>query len=279
MDSKRCGTRGEQQSGFTLVEVAIIVMALSILSAILLPQIGGFLRDARYARAREDVGAIGVAMMQMLKDTGESAFWAEPQGNWRTPDRAFEDSGEPIGLLIGDGDTPDGQDQWDWRAAFGDYVVSGTTDFGGVSLENGVVDSFANHLIQNDPYNFDTSATTGPDWSRYRTPADMIDGDHSADVPGGLVFDGSGGQGFNSEFAWRGPYLDAVRPDPWGNRYMANVLWLTMPQGADSSGYMRTVIVISAGPDEEIDTPFGLIGGFSPADDDIAYPVAYGSLR
>lgn len=279
MDTQRSELPGDRDRGFTLVEVAIIVMALSILSAILLPQIGGFLRDARYARAREDVGTLGVAMMQMLKDTGESSFYAEPQGNWRSPYRVSEGDGEPVGLLIGDGDTPDGPEQWDWRAPFGDYVVSGGTDFGDQWLENGIVDSFANHLIQNDPSNFDTGGTVGPDWSRYRTPADMIDGDYSAGVPGGLVFDRAGGQGFNSEFAWRGPYLDAVRPDPWGNRYMSNVLWLAMPQGSDGSGYMRTVIVVSAGPDEQIDTEFGLVGGFAVADDDIAYPVAYGSLR
>lgn len=267
------------QAGFTLVEVAIIVMVLAILSAILLPQIGGFLRDARYARAREDVGAIGVAMMQLLKDIGESSFYTEPQGNWRSPYRIGENDGEPVGLLIGDGDTPDGEDQWDWREPFGGQVSSAGTDFGDVWVKEGVVDSFANHLIQNDPSNFDTSAGAGPDWRRYRTPADMIGGDYSAGVPGGLLFDGVGGQGFNSEFGWRGPYLDAVRPDPWGNRYMANVLWLTMPQGAASSGFMRTVVVVSAGPDEEIDIPFGLVGGFAGADDDIAYPVAYGSLR
>ena len=174
MDTQRSELPGDRDRGFTLVEVAIIVMALSILSAILLPQIGGFLRDARYARAREDVGTLGVAMMQMLKDTGESSFYAEPQGNWRSPYRVSEGDGEPVGLLIGDGDTPDGPEQWDWRAPFGDYVVSGGTDFGDQWLENGIVDSFANHLIQNDPSNFDTGGTVGPDWSRYRTPADMM---------------------------------------------------------------------------------------------------------
>ena len=106
--------------GFTLVEVSIIVMALAILSAILLPQIGVFLRDARFARAREDVAAIGVAMMQWLKDTGESSFYASPQGNWRSPRRFQESDGEPVGLLIGDGDTPDGLDR---ASSFGTFNV------------------------------------------------------------------------------------------------------------------------------------------------------------
>lgn len=192
---------------------------------------------------------VEVAMMQLLKDTGESSFHTAPQGSssWRSPQR----DGQPVGLLLGDGDTPDG----------------------------GLVDTFANHLIQNQPADVYHEGGAGEVWERYRTPADMLAGDHSSGVPGGLQFDGASGQGFNSEFAWRGPYLDAVRPDPWGNRYMANVLWLTMPQGADSSGFIRPVIVLSAGPDEEVDTYFDSVGGFVLGEDDIAYPVSYGSLR
>jgi type II secretory pathway pseudopilin PulG len=272
--------KNHEDRGFTLVEVAIIVMALSILSAILLPQIGVFLRDARFARAREDVAAIGVSMMQMLKDTGESSFHASPQGNWRSPERVGYDSGEPVGLLIGDGDTPDGDSRfYDWRYALGEDVSSQGTDFADAWVTEGLVDTFANHLIQNHPADVNHEGGAGRSWQRYRTPADMESGDYSSGVPGGLQFDGSSGQGFNSEFAWRGPYLDAVRPDPWGNRYMSNVLFLTNPQGEDSSGFIRPVIVLSAGPDEEVDTAFSSVGGFLLGDDDIAYPVSYGSLR
>jgi len=272
--------QARDQRGFTLVEVSIIVMALAILSAILLPQMGVFLRDARYARVREDVATIGVSMMQLLKDTGESSFHGSPQGNWRSPQRFAEGSGDPIGLLIGDGDTPDGNERfYDWRTPLGSAVANAGTDFADVWVGGGIVDTFANHLIQNNPADVEHAGGAGQSWERYRTPADMVGGDYSSGVPGGLQFDGPGGQGFNSEFAWRGPYLDAVRPDPWGNRYMSNVLWLTMPQGADSSGFIRPVIVLSAGPDEEVDTPFDSVGGFVLGDDDIAYPVSYGSLR
>lgn len=48
---------------------------------------------------------------------------------------------------------------------------------------------------------------------------------------------------------WRGAYLTApIDPDPWGNRYMANVQYL----GASAND----VVVYSAGADEEIDTLF-----------------------
>lgn len=278
---RRVSGSSASSAGFTLVEVSIIIMSLAILSAIMLPQIGVFLRDARMARVREDVAALGVAMMQLLKDTGESSFYCEPQGRGRTPER-MDESGEiaPVALLIGDGDTPDGgSDFYEWRQPFDGEIDSSATDFGGVSLRSGLVDTFANHLIQNDPTSLSTAGQVGGAYDRYRTPADMRGGDASSGVGGGLQFDPIGGQGFNSEFAWRGPYLDGVRPDPWGNRYMANVLWLAMPEFADGSGFMRAIIVLSAGPDEEVDTPFGSIGGFFHGDDDIAYPVAYGTLR
>ena len=272
---------GGRPEGFTLVEVSIIVMVLAVLSAILLPQIGVFLRDARMARAREDVAAIGVAMMQMLKDTGESAFYCDGQVVGRTPPRTSTARGtHSIGLLIGDGDTPDAGFGREWTVPLGEEVPTPSTDFAGLSIPAGIVDTFANQLVQNNPAGA-SGAGTGLPWRRYRTPADMRSGDPSAGVPGGLQFDPTSGHGFNSEFAWRGPYLDAIRPDPWGNRYMANTLWLALPQGRGSgaAGFMRSVVVLSAGPDEEIDTPFGSVGGFVHGDDDIAYPVAYGSLR
>lgn len=48
---------------------------------------------------------------------------------------------------------------------------------------------------------------------------------------------------------WKGAYLTApLDPDPWGNRYMVNVQYL----GASTND----VVVLSAGPDEEIDTVY-----------------------
>jgi hypothetical protein len=48
--------------------------------------------------------------------------------------------------------------------------------------------------------------------------------------------------------AWRGAYLDGpVNPDPWGNRYAVNVIYL--------GPNVNDVVVMSAGPDEAVDTP------------------------
>jgi type II secretory pathway pseudopilin PulG len=61
---------------------------------------------------------------------------------------------------------------------------------------------------------------------------------------------------------WRGPYLDApLDPDPWGNRYAVNTQYLR-------SGTTNDVFVLSAGPDEEIDTAF-TVNGAVPGEDDI----------
>lgn len=61
---------------------------------------------------------------------------------------------------------------------------------------------------------------------------------------------------------WRGAYINApIDPDPWGNRYAVNVLYLRTSTSND-------VFVLSAGPDEEIDTGF-TFNGARPGDDDI----------
>ncbi len=62
--------------------------------------------------------------------------------------------------------------------------------------------------------------------------------------------------------AWGGAYLNLGQGDPWGNRYAANVYFLSQTEGID-------VVVLSAGPDQEIDSSFE-IDGFVPGDDDIA---------
>lgn len=65
---------------------------------------------------------------------------------------------------------------------------------------------------------------------------------------------------------WRGAYINApIDPDPWGNRYAVNVLFLRSSTAND-------VFVLSAGPDERIDTPF-TVNGAVPKGDDITSVV------
>jgi len=75
---------------------------------------------------------------------------------------------------------------------------------------------------------------------------------------------GLGGAGSYSVAAggWRGAYISApMDPDPWGNRYAVNTEYL-------KSTTTNDVFVLSAGPDEEIDTPF-TFNGARRGDDDI----------
>jgi hypothetical protein len=81
---------------------------------------------------------------------------------------------------------------------------------------------------------------------------------------------------FNAEYSWRGSYLTApIRPDPWGNRYMINVQFLdTQPDLLTSFNAMALdVFVLSAGPNEQVDTPFAMDGA-TPGDDDEIYVIS-----
>lgn len=66
-------------------------------------------------------------------------------------------------------------------------------------------------------------------------------------------------------FAWRGPYLDDLAPDPWGRAYLINSENLMPNQ--DEAGY-----VLSAGPNGEVETDFEIgrtSGSVTPGGDDL----------
>ncbi len=69
--------RRADQTGFTLVEVAGVLLALGVLVAVLVPNIGRFNSLARSVRVREDLGAICSSLKVMLDDLGLSAYWGE----------------------------------------------------------------------------------------------------------------------------------------------------------------------------------------------------------
>jgi prepilin-type N-terminal cleavage/methylation domain-containing protein len=56
--------------GFTLVEAAVAIAVVAILSGIIIPMIIKSIRDARNARARNDIHVIVAAIAAQLKDTG-----------------------------------------------------------------------------------------------------------------------------------------------------------------------------------------------------------------
>ena len=252
------------KSGWSLIELTIILICLSVLCAILAPVIGAFVRNARVCRAREDVQCIGNAIWMFIEDTGNSFFLQNGCGNptggasrqddvWVNGSAPNLDASNRVELLVSNGDIPQTLD-------------AGVSDWAR-PVNFGVVDFMAYHLITNTPGNDAINA--------YRTPLNLDKG------PGGIGSDWMFAQrasgGFNSEFSWRGPYITApLDPDPWGNRYAGNVIYLDpcVNSGNDTvavngvNGWTFDCVVLCAGSDEEIDTPFSQ-DGLTPGDDDM----------
>lgn len=225
-----------KDGGFTLAEVAIIVLVLAILAAIMIPQIGAFNRLVRIIKVKEDLVVLCTMMKVMLDNTGFSEFLIDPQDSTSTP----------IGLLVGDGEVPTdnlnpggsvGPDgAWDLVQGVDDPFDEDTDQGTTVAFE---IDFFDNHLIENDPDD------TGDDTKNYTTPNDLP-------------------AGFNAFFAWRGPYInDRIEPDPYGVRYASNVFALHREDFDD--GYTSGVVCFSAGPNKEAETVFNQPNGGAAA--------------
>lgn len=252
----------EDDRGVSLVEAAMILSVMAILSAVTAPSISGYIDQARQARVREDVTNIANAIQEFITDNAEHQFLrngSDGSLDGTPPTRA--DTTNRIDLLVGDGDIPTltatlaAETYWT-------QAVNGTT-----------VDTLSNHLVENTP--------EGLTANRYRHPGDI-----TVPTPGGnnIDFARTSSSGLNAPYAWRGPYLRGpVGPDPWGNRYAVNVAFLdpaatasitAITSGFSSGDYPRLdVFVLSAGADEEIDTQSAQDGAVR-GDDDIIYLVS-----
>lgn len=244
----------------SLVEATIVLSTVSLLTAILAPQAASYVDTARQARAREDAKVIGDAINTFINDNGEVQFLIDGSNGTASQPPTRPDANR-VNLLVSDGDIPALA-----TAIAGDTLwttaVNGTT-----------VDTLSNHLIENVP-----AEAAG---SRYRNPTDI-----TVAAPGGnnTDFARAESSGLNAPYAWRGAYLQGpVDPDPWGNRYAVNVAYLdpspTAAVAGVATGFLVTdlarldVFVLSAGPDEEIDTQFDQDGAV-PGDDDFVYLVS-----
>jgi prepilin-type N-terminal cleavage/methylation domain-containing protein len=87
-----------------------------------------------------------------------------------------------------------------------------------------------------------------------------------------LVKNNPGGTKYaiGGRFPWRGPYVEKISEDPWGNRYLVNI---KNANPADNPA--KVVWVISAGPNGKIETdPNSLAdSGPAPGGDDIAVRI------
>jgi type II secretory pathway pseudopilin PulG len=247
--------------GVSLVEASIILGVISILAAIMSPAIGAYLETGRQVRAREDVQAISSAIQAFIADNGESQFLRDAitAGTPTVPPTRPDTN--RVDLLVSDGDIPP------LSAALA------AETFWTQAVNGAAVDTLSNHLIENLP-----AEASG---NRYRNPSDIV-----IAAPGGnnIDFARSSSSGFNAPYGWRGAYLRGpVDPDPWGNRYAVNVAFLDpaataaiagITAGFAAAAYPRLdVFVLSAGPDEEIDTPSAQDGAV-PGDDDFIHVVS-----
>lgn len=63
------GTRSNQR-GFTLIEAAVAIAVVAILSGIIIPLVVKNLRDSQVSRAKNDVQVIAAAIASQIKETG-----------------------------------------------------------------------------------------------------------------------------------------------------------------------------------------------------------------
>src|SRR5438270_742125 len=61
----------QNRSGFTLIEVLVVMIILAILAAVVVPRVVGREEDARRARAVSDVESFGTALDMYKTDNGE----------------------------------------------------------------------------------------------------------------------------------------------------------------------------------------------------------------
>lgn len=249
------------ERGVSLIEATIVLSVFALLSSIMAPAVSGYIDNARQARARQDVQVLGGAIQDWAADNGENQFLINGSNGTLDRDPPTRADSNRVNLLVTDGDIP--------------TLATGisTETYWTQAVNSTTVDTFSNHLIENLPAEASTS--------RYRNPTDITIATPSGNQ---IDFARSSSSGFNAPYAWRGGYLRGpVDSDPWGNRYAANVVFLDPAATGTISGvtsgfgfadYPRLdVIVVSAGADEELDTPSAQDGAI-PGDDDFIFVVS-----
>ena len=247
-------TNGER--GMSLVEVTIILMVLAIVTAVAAPSINDYVQDARDVKVKEDVEAIGTSIARMVRDTGLPCLAVT------APSTTGCTITNKVELLYSDGTTP--------TVTAANFSTPNTTTTGGAAMNwKGTAqepdpatrqDTMDNQLVFNAP--------------NYDDPSDKAT--FVAGLRGGL--------------GWRGGYLAGpVSADPWGKRYQANTVFIGVAtnaaagtsEGQLSAGWVRDVIVVSAGRNGVLETPFGgtTNGGSGTASVDDVFYVVSGSTR
>lgn len=250
--NRKIVNRKQNERGFTLVEVTIILLVLVIISMIMLPQLGNFNRLARKVKVAEDLAAICATMKKFLDEVLVPGPFDDPGGHVAAPVG-------PVGLLVGPGTPPPadvasaGPPNGDWTLTEADTFDETPDILSGVAAPLATtfeVDSFDEHLQFNRPL---SAAGAAGYAERYR---------NQIDDPTVGPFLG-----------WRGPMFDMFTPDPWGGRYMSNTFGLH--SGTNGNTFSTAVVCYSAGgnrvAESAINQPQGVAPyGWVTGGDDIA---------
>ncbi|HHT9124722.1 MAG TPA: type II secretion system protein GspG [Candidatus Brocadiia bacterium] len=97
MNTGTSGRRGftplQIATGFTLIEIVIVLGVIAALAAILVPTLMNYVEDAKKARASKDVGIIAAAIAQLNKDTGRWPIYDDVEGKTGAIDCLYTGAG------------------------------------------------------------------------------------------------------------------------------------------------------------------------------------------
>jgi len=236
--------KGSSEAGMSLVEVTIILMVLAILTSVLAPSIADYVNEARSAKAKEDVEALGTGIMRLLRDVA-LPFPVRTAG--ASPSRA---STNRVDLLVSEGNIP--------VASAGTAVPADAVGYlvqAGVGWDSAIaagVELATDHLV-----------TNGNAYSVVSFPS---------------------GGGPRAGLGWRGGYIStSTGPDPWGNRYGCTTVWLGPGSDvtlAANKGTNNDTFCLTAGADGVAETRMysSADGAVTVQGDDVLY-VFQGNTR
>jgi type II secretory pathway pseudopilin PulG len=263
----RLALRSER--GLSLVEVTIMLIVLSTLTAVVAPAASSYIEGARNTKAKEDTEAIGSALELLLRDTGMPCVSKSPGtftdawtigGGATTAPCSLTNRVELLvsGSAINT-DEPTVAANMGFTAS-ASIASAANLNWAGGSNEVGdaTKDTIDRHLVTNFA-------------SGYPLP----------------TFTAGGGP--RARLGWRGAYLNGpIDTDPWGYVYQANTIFFATANNATNNtgsgeirgGWTSDVLVVSAGSNGVLQTLFGgttATGGLSTSGDDIVYVVQGGT--
>ena len=247
--NRRLVGRARSAAGMSLVEATIILMIIFLLTAVLSPTISDYVSDARQTKAKEDVEAIGTGIMRLLRDTG-LPFPVIAAG--ATPARTAVNR---VDLFISDGGRPSITAGTGVAASGAGYVITGAREWNDIDGAGDNVANMNNHLAYN-----------------------TVDANGLTTIYALVTFPAAGGPRVG--LGWRGAYVTGpIGPDPWGNRYAADTVFLSPSSDSVTKGTNFDAFVLSAGADGTVDTDMDAVGGgTTPGGDDLVY-VLTGNTR